>query len=102
VVRGNPPRERTTATFARPSAFIRLRAHAKGPPNDDLEIAEKLMATHHKSRIACLDDDGQLAGIISLSDILERDQSKRAARTARTVAQRETTPLRIRPDGALR
>jgi CBS domain-containing protein len=71
-------------------------------PSDDLETAEKLMAKHHKSRIVCLDDDGQLAGIISLSDILDRDQSKRAARTARSVAQREISPRGFRPDGALR
>jgi CBS domain-containing protein len=71
-------------------------------PSDDLDVAERMMAKFHKSRIVCLDEDGRLAGIISLSDVLDRDQSKRAARTARAVAQRETSASTFRPDGALR
>lgn len=38
-------------------------------PDADLEEAKQLMASHHKSRILCIDTLGHLAGIISLSDL---------------------------------
>jgi len=39
---------------------------------DDVEHAKDLMSEHHKSRIMCLDEDGHLAGIISLSDLAQQ------------------------------
>jgi CBS domain-containing protein len=56
---------------------------------DDLARAEELMATHKKSRVVVLDDQGELCGVISLSDIAERDSTTRAAVTLRHVATRE-------------
>ena len=56
---------------------------------DDIEEAQQLMAQHRKSRILCLDDDGRLAGVISLSDIADR-LGDGAARTLRAVSRRET------------
>lgn len=42
-------------------------------PEDEIDIAEELMAEHQKSRIMCVDKHGRLVGIISLSDIAEFD-----------------------------
>jgi CBS domain-containing protein len=56
---------------------------------DDLAQAEQLMATHKKSRVVVLDEQGAACGVISLSDIAERDSTTRAAVTLRQVATRE-------------
>lgn len=57
---------------------------------DDLEAAQDLMGELQVSRIICLDENGQLEGVISLSDIAQtgdgatatlRDISLREART---------------------
>jgi CBS domain-containing protein len=57
-------------------------------PQDDIEVAKELMADHRKSRIMCVDDDGTLVGIISLSDIAKL-QGDGAARTLSAVSGRE-------------
>lgn len=56
--------------------------------SDEIAEAEHLMATHHKSRIMVLDPKGRLAGVISLSDLAERD-ARRALQTLREVSVRE-------------
>lgn len=62
-------------------------------PNDDLRDAEEAMATARKARIMVVNDDGQLVGVISLSDVIEREQDDRlAAYALRLVAERETRP----------
>jgi CBS domain-containing protein len=43
-------------------------------PKDGIETALQLMAESHRSRILCLDEEGRLAGIISLSDIAQLAQ----------------------------
>jgi hypothetical protein len=48
------------------------------------------MSQHHKSRIMCVDDDGELAGVISLSDVAQWESGNRAADTLRQVSQRES------------
>jgi CBS domain-containing protein len=53
---------------------------------DDLDRAKELMARHRKSRVVCLDDQGRLAGVISLSDIAKTGD---ASRTLRAIATRE-------------
>jgi CBS domain-containing protein len=58
-------------------------------PTDDLARAEELMATHKKSRVVVVDEKGAPCGVISLSDIAERDSTTRAAVTLRQVATRE-------------
>lgn len=67
-------------------------------PSDDVEKAERLMADNQVSRIVCLDDTGQLLGVISLSDIAEREDSFRTSRTLRVIkkeeALRPTAPIR--------
>ncbi|HEV8332058.1 MAG TPA: CBS domain-containing protein [Steroidobacteraceae bacterium] len=57
-------------------------------PEDDIELAKELMADHRKSRIMCVDDDGTLIGVISLSDIAKLEGDG-AARTLRAVSRRE-------------
>lgn len=58
-------------------------------PQDDIREAERLMVRNHKSRIMCIDDAGQLAGVISLSDIARHDGSDRVSTTLRGVTERE-------------
>jgi CBS domain-containing protein len=59
---------------------------------DEIETAEELMARHHKSRIMVVNEDGRLVGVISLSDIVEEEDDRRAAETVRMVAEREIRP----------
>jgi len=56
---------------------------------DDITAAEELMAEHRKSRIMCVDDDGRLVGVISLSDIAKLDGAA-AASTLKEVSRRES------------
>jgi CBS domain-containing protein len=57
-------------------------------PGDDIHKAEDLMSKHQKSRMMVTDDQGMIRGVISLSDIAERDR-ERAGRTLRAVTARE-------------
>ena len=57
-------------------------------PEDPLSYARELMAQHHKSRIMCLDREGHVAGVISLSDIAQLDEVS-ALDTLRQVSSRE-------------
>ena len=59
-------------------------------PSEDVRTAEELMARNHKSRIMCLDIEGKPVGVISLSDIAQFESDKRAARTMREIATRES------------
>jgi CBS domain-containing protein len=58
-------------------------------PDDELALAEQLMARHQVSRLVITDGDGYLQGVLSLSDIAEHDAPRRAARTLRGIAARE-------------
>src|SRR5437660_31393 len=40
-------------------------------PDDDVRLAEQLMRTNQKSRLVCVDDGGHVAGIISLTDLVQ-------------------------------
>jgi CBS domain-containing protein len=52
-------------------------------PDDDVHRAQQLMGERHVSRIMCVDDQGCLVGIISLSDLAQYDYSDQAIRTMR-------------------
>jgi CBS domain-containing protein len=56
---------------------------------DPIEAAEQLMARYRKSRMMIVDEDGRLVGVISLSDIVEEEDDRRAAETMRQVSERE-------------
>ena len=58
-------------------------------PTDDLSTAEQSMIQHHKARIVVTNAAGDLCGVISLSDLAEREPGKRAALVLRGVSSRE-------------
>ncbi len=57
--------------------------------DDDLKTAQTVMGERKKSRIICVDERGDLAGVISLSDLGKYDESTRTLRTMRKVTSRE-------------
>lgn len=57
-------------------------------PDDSVRRAEQLMSDHRKSRVLCIDAEGRLAGVISLSDIAQEDTGH-AARVLRNITLRE-------------
>jgi CBS domain-containing protein len=59
-------------------------------PTDSLGTAEQSMIDHRKSRLLIIDQSGVLLGVISLSDIAQRDHAHRAAITFKHVAARES------------
>jgi CBS domain-containing protein len=61
-------------------------------PADDLHHAEELMGHHHVSRILCTDENYQLLGVISLSDIARAEDDRHAAEAMRQISERESTP----------
>jgi CBS domain-containing protein len=58
-------------------------------PEDDLRKAQELMGRNQKSRIMCVDGDGRLVGVISLSDIAQKENGAKASQTLRRVSERE-------------
>ena len=60
---------------------------------DDLQRALQRMRHFQKSRIMCLDGQGKLAGVISLSDIAQCENDEQTAKVLRDVSQRETSQL---------
>jgi CBS domain-containing protein len=68
---------------------VMTRAVVACKAGDDLAVAEQRMIQHRVSRIVVEDDRGVLNGIISLSDIAEREPGRRAAIVLREVAARE-------------
>jgi CBS domain-containing protein len=59
------------------------------PPGADIQEAERLMGKNHKSRIMCLDEDGRIIGVISLSDIAQHEDDRHTAETVREITERE-------------
>ena len=59
-------------------------------PQDDIATAEALMAENLVSRIMCIDDDGELVGVISLSDLAQMD-GEQAVKTLEQVSAREAS-----------
>ena len=58
--------------------------------DDDVRLVERMMARNQKARMMVIDHVGRLVGVISLSDVVEREtDAARAARTAREVSRRE-------------
>ena len=58
-------------------------------PEDELEVAESLMAEHKKSRIVCADDRRRPVGIISLSDIAQVEDIATVSRVLGSITARE-------------
>jgi CBS-domain-containing membrane protein len=57
---------------------------------ESLKVAEQKMIEWQKSRLVIVDEIGQVIGILSLTDILQRDHVWRAVQTARGVLARES------------
>lgn len=72
-----------------PVSRVMTREVVSCRPEDELTDAERLMAEHHKSRIVVTDEADHLVGVISLSDVAERDSNKHAAHTLRKIVERE-------------
>jgi CBS domain-containing protein len=58
-------------------------------PGDTVARAEELMADHQVSRIVVVSDEGTLRGVISLSDIVDREEESRATAMLRESTARE-------------
>jgi CBS domain-containing protein len=56
---------------------------------DDLLHAQELMSAEKVSRIMCVDEDGALQGVISLSDIARLESGARAAAIVQDLSDRE-------------
>jgi CBS domain-containing protein len=70
-------------------AEVMTRAVVSCRDSDDLAVAEQRMIQHRVSRVVVEDGEGRLCGIISLSDLAEREPGRRAAIVLREVASRE-------------
>lgn len=81
VAANQPPSTRVTDIMSREAVYCR--------PQDDIKVAQRLMAENHKSRIMVVDENGKLVGVISLSDIAQHDRSGQASETLRGVSSRE-------------
>jgi CBS domain-containing protein len=81
LAEGRAPSTRVEAVLTREVVACR--------PDEDLRHAEELMGRHQKSRIMCVDEQGRLVGVISLSDIAQKEKGTRASQTLREVSQRE-------------
>jgi CBS domain-containing protein len=57
--------------------------------DEEVERAETLMRTNQKARIVCLDDAGRVAGVISLADLAQYEDERRAANVVADVTERE-------------
>ena len=73
-----------------PVASIMTHDAVSCSPEDDITTAEELMAENLVSRIMCIDDQGELVGVISLSDIALMD-GENAVKTLEQVSAREAT-----------
>jgi CBS domain-containing protein len=60
---------------------------------DDVDRAEELMSLYQKSRVVILDDQGMLAGVISLADIARSRKKKESGDTLKDV-KAEVPPSR--------
>ncbi|WP_068979571.1 CBS domain-containing protein [Aeromonas sp. EERV15] len=58
-------------------------------PDEDLNVAQRLMSDHKKSRIGCVDDQKRPVGVISLSDIAARDGGARSSELLSSISERE-------------
>jgi CBS domain-containing protein len=58
-------------------------------PADELDYAQELMSEQKVARVMCIDEEGALQGVISLSDIAELEDGRRASATLRELSDRE-------------
>jgi CBS domain-containing protein len=61
-------------------------------PDDDLGEAERLMRVHQVSRVLVIDEDGTVAGVISLADVARTDGEHHIGRTLVDVKDQQPEP----------
>jgi len=69
-------------------------------PDDDIRHAQERMRRAQKSRIMCIDAQGRLLGVISLSDIARVENAEEAVHTMRSIAIREAVVVTPGPEQA--
>jgi signal-transduction protein with cAMP-binding, CBS, and nucleotidyltransferase domain len=57
--------------------------------NADLREAEELMARERRARLIVTDDDGTLAGVLTVADLVEHAPGRQALRTVKSILWRE-------------
>lgn len=92
VVRGLADGGRGSA----PVGVVMTREVVACGPTDDLDLAEALMAHERKSRIMVCDEEGRVVGVVSLSDVAQREASQAAA-TLRHVIDRDRAASGVGP-----
>lgn len=60
-----------------------------GGVEEDLDLAEQRMGVAQKARLVIVDDQSTIVGLLSLTDILRGDYTRRAVNTANAVLTRE-------------
>jgi CBS domain-containing protein len=58
------------------------------PADAELELADGLMRAHRKRRLPCVDDQGRLAGVLSLADVARYCDHERAGELLDELARR--------------
>jgi CBS domain-containing protein len=74
---------------SRPVEPFTTRSVVACRPSDDLAYAVDLMSLEKVSRILCVNEEGVLEGVISLSDIAQIKDGALASYTLRNVSDRE-------------
>jgi len=63
-------------------------------PDDDLRVLERKMAEQKRSRALVVDKEGRLAGVVSLSDVVNAEPSpERSAQLLKDIATREAVTV---------
>lgn len=76
-----------------PVENIMSRNVVKCSPDDSLERAEQLLAQSHKSRLVLTDQRNMLVGVLSLADVAQVEEARRAGELLKTVSRREATGI---------
>jgi CBS domain-containing protein len=58
-------------------------------PGVDLKEVERLMAAHQVNRVVVIDDDGRLAGVISLTDLAQYEDARKVGQVVGDITGRE-------------
>jgi len=75
--------DKTSATLVMTSPAITLLETA------DIRDAEELLAKERKARLAIVDHEGKLSGVLSLADLVEHASGRESLKTVRAVLWRE-------------
>jgi CBS domain-containing protein len=61
---------------------------------DSIETAEAQLARTQKSRVVVIDEEGRVAGVLSLSDVSQADSAERSGELLESITRREA-PTRV-------